>query len=162
MMQVQVIDRHGRRIDGDVVPDGATVRVPVNFADALSSRTRRAFADADNRPLLLDLAGQPAGFRPGYAFAARDYRAPPQMDAYPPPVGETARQRYLLRLGEAWKAMNLRPPLRDVPRAQRISSQQGRAGADAAPDRSTDAACEEIREAAHQSYADRIANAWRT
>jgi hypothetical protein len=64
----------------------------------------------------------------------------------------------MLRLGEAWKSMNLRPPLREVPRAQRRFEQSGRrgTGADAAPDGSTDAACEAIREQAYRRYADKL------
>jgi hypothetical protein len=40
--------------EGEVVPDGATLRVPMPFMDALSNRTARAFAD-ENRPLVLDV-----------------------------------------------------------------------------------------------------------
>jgi hypothetical protein len=41
-----VVDRYGRRLepDDDVVPDGATVRVALPFADALSARTARVLA----------------------------------------------------------------------------------------------------------------------
>ena len=42
------------------------------FMDALSNQTARALAD-ENRPRMLDVLGQPAGFRPGYAVASRDY-----------------------------------------------------------------------------------------
>jgi hypothetical protein len=47
MPTATVVDRYGRRLevdDDDVVPDGATVRVALPFADALSARTARVLA----------------------------------------------------------------------------------------------------------------------
>jgi hypothetical protein len=92
-MRATVFDRYGRRIeDDDVVPDGGFVRVPLPFMDALSVRTNRAFLrDSVNKPLVLDLLGAPAGHRPGYVV--------PTDDEY----DDTARQRYIQRLTNAWR-----------------------------------------------------------
>jgi hypothetical protein len=55
-----IVDRHGRRLpdDLDLVPDGATLRVPVRFADAKVAHVQH-FADY-NKPLVLDVLGRPA------------------------------------------------------------------------------------------------------
>jgi hypothetical protein len=78
MATATVVHRYGRRLEphDDVVPDGATVRVALPVADVLSARTARVFArDGADRPLVLDLLGQPAGFRPGFALARDDFAA---------------------------------------------------------------------------------------
>jgi hypothetical protein len=162
MQQVQVLDRHGRRVDDDddVVPDGGYVRVPIRFADALAERTRAAFADDPNRPLVLDLLGNPAGYRPGHLIAAENYR-----DSYSAELGyyrtaaEKARQDHIIRLSEAWKTPA-------YARAHR--PRFGGLGRDAAAppplqnvDRSSDAACQAIRDEAYRRRCDRLAHAWK-
>jgi len=73
MPTATVVDCYGRRLEpDDVVPDGATVRVAMPFADALSARAARAFAhDAGDQPQVFDALGAPAGFRPGFALMGR-------------------------------------------------------------------------------------------
>ena len=94
-MRATVFDRYGRRLDPDEieeVPDGGFVRVPMPFMDAMIARTNRAFMrDSMNKPLVLDLMGAPAGHRPGYVV--------PTDDEY----DDTARQRYIARLTNAWR-----------------------------------------------------------
>ena len=79
---------------------GGVVRVPMRFMDALSARTSRAFMRDSNRPLVLDLMGNPAGHRPGYAVAADDWQ---EYDDAP-------RQLYIQRMSEAWKGMAYAKP----------------------------------------------------
>jgi hypothetical protein len=137
MLRRQMFDRHGRRIDDDrlsVVPDGATLQVPMRFADG--RRPRLSFADArgadyDPAEVVRNADGCPAGFKPGSlspgrCFSPTDTAYSRTRDLYPPPVGETARQQMIVRLGEAWKSTNLMPPMRDVPRLQRRFEQSGR------------------------------------
>jgi hypothetical protein len=149
--QSYVVDRYGRRLDpGDnIVPDGATVRVPMPFMDSLSARTSRAFMrDGGYSPLVLDLMGNPAGNRPGYAIPADAYEdyEPPEYDtedASDDPR-EQARQDYIRRMSEAWKT--------------EAYAKQHRLSPGGLP-RSTGSMDPET---AYQQYKDRLSNAWRT
>jgi hypothetical protein len=61
--------------------------------NSLTARTQRAFARDSNRPLVLDLMGQPAGHRPGYMVPADQYRD------YEPPVHEQHRDADVASIG---------------------------------------------------------------
>jgi hypothetical protein len=146
MPKTIIVDRYGRRLDPDEieeVPDGGVVRVAMPFADALSARTARAFADRE--PLVLDLMGNPAGHRPGYAVAADDWQE--CDDALDPTgkvvmtPGEQARQRYILRLNESWKTMAY---------AKQHAPPPGLPSADSMDP-----------EDAYERYKARLSNAWR-
>lgn len=148
MRKTIVVDRYGRPIDpdDDIVPDGCSVRVPMPFMDSLSARTSRAFARDSNRPLVLDLMGQPAGHRPGYLVQADQYRdyEPPDTtdDAGQLTQGEQARRRYMQRMSEAWKTETYAKAHRPRP--------GGLPSRDSDPDD------------AYENFKHRLSNAWRT
>ena len=113
MAKALIIGRDGRIIeDDDIVPDGATLKVPMSFMDGamdsavLAALRAAGFGDNHNTPSLHDGQGNSAGFKPGYCFG--DAVGP--GGKYYRTAGEQARQAYLLALTNAWQLMP--PPKR--------------------------------------------------
>jgi hypothetical protein len=134
-MEAIIFDRDGLpiEVDDDIIPDGATLRVPMPFLDGgVSAALQQAFGDSaggPSHPPLHDGMGGPAGFRPGFAFAGPVPRATSARQAYidaltsawrnppevkpltvsdlrkPPPAGagESAWKNYVANLSQAWK-----------------------------------------------------------
>jgi hypothetical protein len=128
--QVQRLDRYGRPLpdDDDIIPDGGSVRVALPFMDHLSVEMRRALGLTMDGGT--DVQGFIPGHRPGFAVAAvKD---------------EGARDKYIRKLGDAWK----NPPTEQPTQRTTPSS---------APKPSMHDA-----EQAHRAYVDRISNAWRS
>jgi hypothetical protein len=104
---------------------------------------------------VVDFEGQPAGFRPGFAVAAPGARDSHGAErGYYLTPGEAARQQRIIRQSEAWKS---------IAWAKQHKPKPGGLGRDAAPppDRSTDAACQRVRDEAYRRRCERLANAWR-
>jgi hypothetical protein len=129
----------------------------------LMDSTQRAVAahaqqfDAADEPLVVDFGGSPAGFRPGFAVAAPGARDSHSAErGYYLTPGEAARQRRMIAQSEAWKSISY---------AKLHKPKPGLPGRDEAPqqlDRSTDEACQAIRDAAWARRNQRLANAWRS
>jgi hypothetical protein len=104
--------------------------VPMRFMDGLSEQTRRALGLQDS--FVHDGMGHPAGYRPGFCFAAvSDELTDRAM---------RARDRYIRNLADAWKN----------PLSERTTKQSS-------PRSSNDEA-----EQAYRAYVDRLTNAWRS
>jgi hypothetical protein len=66
---MQVINRKGEvfHVDGDVVPDGCSLRTSVMLMDSVQQEIARRFS----RPVrVVDAIGRPCGHRPGHAFVS--------------------------------------------------------------------------------------------
>jgi hypothetical protein len=100
MAKSRIFDVHGRPLDDDetVVPPGGFVRVELPWMDGMARRAAQAFAALDGDgglPRIHDGMGNPAGFRPGYAFVDR---TPADQGMY-----EDMRVKFAARLSEAWR-----------------------------------------------------------
>jgi hypothetical protein len=169
---MRVLDRHRRRSDDDeddanIARDGEVVRVPVQFMDALGRQIRREHAAAE--PRVVDTMGNPAGLRPGYVFAARNFTPIPDSLSnelgYFRTAAEKARQDRITRLSEAWKGLAyVNPQAKLKSFGAYVTGQPrgepGRDGLDAA-DRSTVEGCEAIREQAWRKRTERLRDAWK-
>jgi hypothetical protein len=100
-----IIDRDGNPVaDHDIVPDGATLRVPMSFMDrAALAALHKAYPDG-GAPLH-DGMGNPAGFKPGFAYRGHVPFAHHERAGH-------ARQAYLDALTQAWKnpPAEIKPP----------------------------------------------------
>jgi hypothetical protein len=106
-MEAIIFDRDGQpiEVDDDIIPDGATLRVPMPFMDsAVSAALHAAFGDAafDSAKPLHDGMGNPAGYKPGFAYGG------PVADHA---RAHTARQAYVDAVTSAWRD----PPPLQVP-----------------------------------------------
>ena len=93
MARYEITSADGRKriVDGDsgeILPDGATLRVPMMFRDAALTPVQKAIADAATH---FDAAG--GGGRPGFAF---DYAAAAR-------VKEQAYQDAKREMSDAWR-----------------------------------------------------------
>ena len=71
MRRHEKLDRHGRPVvdDDDVLRDGQTMRVPLQFRDSMTELQRAIVEDAAARRVtVVDGLGRPAGHRPGACY----------------------------------------------------------------------------------------------
>jgi hypothetical protein len=149
-----------------VARDGEVVTVHPMFMDAAQRAVAAQVADAAlDDPQLLTPLGTPAGYGPGFAGTVRDYQRASGYNSardtlssergYYLTPGEAARQQRIIRQSEAWKS---------IAWAKQHKPKPGGLGRDSAPpppDRSTDAACQRVRDEACRRRCERLANAWR-
>jgi hypothetical protein len=168
---VEVVDRHGRRRrarKGETLCDGETMRVPMRFVDAqlhdeLVEKHRR-----DDAVGVVDAAGLPAGFRPGYAFDSSNALADAAAEAaYRERVEQLdAKTRKRCRPDDDDDEDDDRD--NDLRRETEMERRQRLVRKAAQETRGTDArqmTLDELQaraETAYQERVQRISNAWRT
>src|SRR5262245_10690391 len=128
-----IVDRNGFPIDDDVVPDGGALRVPLPYMDHMAQEVRRALQD--EKPVLHDGMGNPAGYRAGYVFG----------DDQSERRRANARALYIRELQDAWRSKPRQPKPANASPTDNELSTTGDARVDA-----------------YSDYKQRIANAWRT
>ena len=160
MARYEITSADGRKriVDGDsgeILPDGATLRVPMMFRDAALTPVQKAIADAATH---FDAAG--GGGRPGFAF---DYAAAAR-------VKEQAYQDAKAEMSDAWKT----PAVTDGRRRHKVVSRdpQGRETGsaeweeeDAAPPSAPAMTADEGRRLKDEAYAamcQDLRDGWRT
>jgi len=68
--QYEILDRHGRLVEGDIIPDGGRLRVSMMMKDSMSPVQRAVAEDSEARRFpVVDAFGRPAGRRPGACYA---------------------------------------------------------------------------------------------
>jgi hypothetical protein len=138
------VDRDGNLIEvaaGAIIPDGATLRVPMTFMDrAALAALHKAYPEG-GAPLH-DGLGHPAGFKPGYAYGGNVPFAHHQR-------ASDARQAYVDGLRDAWK----QPPAKVTP-ALPSNSKFPAPG----PSKSSDG---DDGHRAWQTYVNNLSNAWK-
>jgi hypothetical protein len=154
MAKTLIIGRDGSILeDDDVIPDGATLKVPLSFADGTMDSAilaaLRSAGFATNTTSLHDGQGNSAGFKPGYCFG--DAIGP--GGKYYQTAGERARQAYLLSLTNAWQLM---PPPK---RKRSLVDDDGRAKP--APKLTPQPPQRDGHSAAWHNYVNNLPNAWR-
>jgi hypothetical protein len=109
---MQVVNRKGElfNVDGDIVPDGCSLRTSVFMLDGLDD-TQREIARSFSRPAqIVDAIGRPCGNRPGHAFITSSGILEDAASA-----ASDAREAYRKRMCDAWQAKPAEPDEPDEP-----------------------------------------------
>jgi hypothetical protein len=102
--QYEILDRHGRVVEDDVIPDGGRLRVSMMMKDGMSEVQRAVAEDAEARRFpVVDAFGRPAGQRPGACYLRT---APHTTDHAKQVMADHMRRerdQYAADLQDGWK-----------------------------------------------------------
>jgi hypothetical protein len=103
--QYEILDRHGRVVEDDVIPDGGRLRVSMMMKDGMSEVQRAVAEDAEARRFpVVDAFGRPAGQRPGACYLRT---APHTTDHAKQVMADhmrrEARDQHVADLQDGWK-----------------------------------------------------------
>jgi hypothetical protein len=155
----EILDRHGRVVEEDVIPDGGRLRVSMMMKDGMSEVQRAVAEDAEARRFpIVDAFGRPAGQRPGACYQR------PAPDGTPERAAQIARE-YMRQeaysdsvraLQDAWRKPLAAPPIE--PRADITGDEERR---DDVPRTMSLAAAQAIRDVAYEQSVRELADAWK-
>ena len=157
--QYEILDRYGRIVEGDVIPDGGRLRVSMMMKDGMSELQRAVAEDAEARRFpVVDAFGRPAGQRPGACYQR------PAPDGTPERAAQIARDQMrqeayaqsVLDLEDAWRKPLATPPIE--PRANITGDRERR---DDVPPTMSLADAQAIRDAAYEQSVQELTGAWK-
>jgi hypothetical protein len=167
--QYEILDRHGRLVEGDIIPDGGRLRVSMMMKDSMSPVQRAVAEDAEARRFpVVDAFGRPAGRRPGACYLR------PAADGSPERAAQIARDHMrqeayedsVRDLEDAWRQPSPTSPAE--PRAS-VTGSGGARGQMRIPDERQDcvprtmslADAQAIRDAAYEQSVRELTDAWK-
>jgi hypothetical protein len=166
--QYEILDRYGRIVEGDVIPEGGRLRVSMMMRDGMSELQQAVAEVSEARHFpVVDGLGRPVGRRPGACYLR------PAPDGSPEHAAQIASDRMrreayadsVKELTDAWRQPSPTPPVEP-----RVHVGGGARGQMRVPDERQDAVPrgpvydvvegQRVKDEAYRAMVDELTTAW--